>query len=133
MVKIARLLVLVLVSAVLMTVLDLLWLGVVARSLYDAALGALRRPTILWPAAALFYVFYISLIVGLVILPARDVKDAGRRGVILGLAAYGTYELTNWAVLTGWPAILVPVDLAWGMLLTGVTGAVGRGIWQRLG
>ncbi|HBL31363.1 MAG TPA: hypothetical protein DD490_31435, partial [Acidobacteria bacterium] len=43
---------------VTMLVLDLAWLGVLAKDFYDAALGALRSPAVYWPAAGLFYAFY---------------------------------------------------------------------------
>ena len=127
----ARLVSLVLATAITMTVLDLLWLGIVARSFYDASLGALKRDPIYWPGAALFYVFYVSAIAGLASVPATDVKNAAKRGALLGLVSYGTYELTNWAVLAGWPAVLVPVDLVWGVVLTAVAAAAGRWVWQR--
>jgi len=51
------------VTAATLLILDLLWLGVVARPLYDSALGGLKRPVILWPAAGLFYLLYIGAIV----------------------------------------------------------------------
>jgi uncharacterized membrane protein len=114
------------VTAITMTLLDLLWLGVVARGFYDDALGPLRRPTVLWPAAALFYLFYVTAIVRLAVLPSECVPQAARRGAALGFVAYATYELTNWAVLVGWPARLVPVDIAWGVVLTSLAAAAGR-------
>ena len=51
---------------------------------------------------------------------------AARRGAALGLVAYGTYELTNWAVLRDWPALLVPIDIGWGVVLTAVAGLAGK-------
>ena len=113
-----------------MMILDLLWLGAIARDFYDAALGPLKRPAVLWPAAALFYVFYVAAIVRLVVVPSRGSREAAKRGAVLGLVCYGTYELTNWAVIAGWPALLVPVDLAWGVFLTSLSGAVGRALWR---
>jgi uncharacterized membrane protein len=37
-----------------------------------------------------------------------------RRGAVLGLMAYATYDLTNQATLRGWPWALTLIDLAWG-------------------
>lgn len=107
-------------------VLDLVWLGVVARPLYDAALGPLRRPEVLWPAALLFYTFYVAVTVGWAVLAARDPCAAARKGAGLGLVAYATYELTNWAVLAGWPAWIVPVDVGWGVALTAAAALAGK-------
>ena len=50
----------------------------------------------------------------------------------MGLFAYGTYELTNWAVIQDWPAGLVVVDMLWGVVLTGVIGLVSRLVYQKL-
>ncbi|MEB3222598.1 MAG: DUF2177 family protein, partial [Candidatus Sericytochromatia bacterium] len=72
------------------------------------------------------YVFYVAAIVAQAVAPATSAGDAAGRGAWLGLVAYGTYELTNWAVIAGWPAALVPVDLGWGVLLTGLAAGVGR-------
>ncbi|RXL64049.1 DUF2177 family protein, partial [Citrobacter sp. AAK_AS5] len=44
----------------------------------------------------------------------------------LGFVAYATYDLTNWAVIRDWPAILVPIDLAWGVVLTPLAALAGR-------
>lgn len=119
-------------TAAVMSAMDLLWLSVLARSFYDEALGALKRPSVFWPAATMFYIFYVTAIVGLAVWPARSVKDAAQRGACLGFVCYATYELTNWAVIVGWPAALVPVDLIWGVFLTGFTAALSRLVWQRL-
>jgi hypothetical protein len=57
-----------------------------------------------------------------------------RRGAALGLVTYATYDLTNWAVLKGWPVLLVPVDVGWGIALTAVVALallcfVGAPVW----
>ncbi len=109
-----------------MLVLDLTWLGVIARGLYDTALGPLKRPEVLMPAAALFYAFYVGAVLIYAVLGATGRASAALRGAGLGLVAYGTYELTNWAVLRDWPAVLVPVDIGWGMLLTASVAWLGK-------
>lgn len=111
---------------VAMMALDLAWLGVVARGLYDAQLRDLKRSEVFWPAALLFYALYVGAIVSWAVAGAASRAHAARRGAGLGLVAYGTYELTNWAVLRDWPAMLVPVDLAWGVALTAVAALAGH-------
>jgi len=114
------------VTAASMLLLDLSWLGVVAAGFYDEMLGPLKRPTVFWPAAALFYVFYVAVTVVYAVLGTAELWTAARRGAQLGLVAYGTYELTNWAVLRDWPAMLVPFDIGWGILLTASAGTLGK-------
>ena len=112
-------------TAVTLLILDLTWLGVVASSLYDR-LGPLKRPSVFWPAAILFYAFYVAAIVLHAVRGARGGPvDAARRGAGMGLLAYATYELTNWAVLRDWPAVLVPIDIAWGVVLTAAAAWAG--------
>ena len=111
--------------------LDLLWLGVIAAGLYEAWLGPLKSPTVFWPAAALFYALYIGATVTWAVLGAERPAAAARRGALLGLVAYGTYELTNWAILRGWPALLVPIDIGWGVVLTSAASLVGKLVHDR--
>jgi len=121
-----------LATAAAMLVLDLAWLGVVARGLYASALGHLMRPEAFWPAALLFYAFYVAVIVSWAVLGTEGPRAAARRGAALGFVAYTTYELTNWAVLRDWPAWIVPVDVAWGIGLTAVAALAGKLAQQRL-
>ena len=115
-----------LATAAAMLVLDLAWLGVVARGLYVSALGPLMRPEVFWPAATLFYAFYVAVIVAWAVLGTESALAAAGRGAALGFVAYTTYELTNWAVLRDWPAWIVPVDVAWGVVLTAVAALAGK-------
>ena len=115
-----------LATAAAMLVLDLAWLGIVARDLYASALGHLMRPEAFWPAALLFYAFYVAVIVAWAVLGTEDPRAAARRGAALGFVAYTTYELTNWAVLRDWPAWIVPIDVAWGVALTAVAALAGK-------
>ena len=109
-----------------MLALDLLFLGVVAAPLYDRWLGPLRAAQVNGLAAALFYGMYLGAVLIHAVLPASDVGAAAKRGAGLGFVAYATYELTNWAVIAGWPAALVPLDIGWGVVLTGSVAAAGR-------
>ena len=112
--------------AVAFTVVDLLWLGVFAADFYDGNLGALKAQPVVKSAAAIFYVFYLLFIYIVAVRGAEDARNALARGAGMGLFAYGTYEFTNWAVIQGWPAIIVPVDIIWGVILTGSTAYFGR-------
>lgn len=119
--------------ALTLLVLDLAFLGVIAKPVYDEALGGLRREPVYWPPALLFYAMYVFVISRFAVIRASSKRDALKRGTSLGFVSYGTYELTNWAVLAGWPSFLVPIDIAWGMVLTGATALVGRMSMERLG
>lgn len=117
-------------TGVTMFVLDLLWLGVVAKDLYAKQMGSLLRPDVKWIPALIFYVLYVAAVVVFVVMPAAERKSLARAlgmGAFFGLAAYATYDLTSLALIRDFPLIIVIVDLAWGMALT--TVASGAGYW----
>ena len=71
--------------------------------------------------AVLFYLTYMLGVLWFAGVPAlRDGTPhmALLNGAILGIMAYGTYELTSWAVMRDWHPQMVAVDLAWGTVLT---------------
>jgi len=113
------------VVALVMLLLDLSWIGLVAKPLYDIALHAIKAEQVNGLAALLFYVFYVSATVFQAVLPAQSFKDALKRGAAMGLIAYGTWDLTNWAVLKDFQPWIVPIDMAWGTFLTGLCAGAG--------
>ena len=105
-------------------VLDALWLGVIARAWYAQGLGHLMSERPFWPAAAGFYLLYpVGLLVFAVWPSGGDVARAIALGAAAGLFAYGTYDLTNLAVMRDWPWRLALVDIAWGVFVS-ATGAL---------
>jgi len=120
-----------------MFLLDLLWLGWIARPLYLQGLGHLlaESPT-LW-AAALFYAGYgLGLLRFAIAAPgagatAGTVAQAARSGALFGCVAYATYDLTNLATLRDWPVALAFIDIGWGTLASAAAAAAGRWAWSR--
>ena len=119
-------------TAITLTLLDILWIAVLARDLYQRHLGPLLKPEPYLPAAAAFYVMYLGFVWAVAVLPSRSPGQAFGRGAAMGFFGYGVYELTNWAMIKGWPAQLVPIDWTWGILLTGSCAAVGAWVQRRL-
>lgn len=110
-----------------MAALDLLWLGVLAKGLYRGALGHLMAPEVRWWAAALFYLVYAAGIVHFVVRPALaegSLFRAACEGAALGLLVYAVYDLTNLALLRGWPVWLSALDVLWGGLATGAAACL---------
>jgi uncharacterized membrane protein len=106
---------------------DLLWLGVVARGLYQRLLGDFLGD-VNWVAAISFYLLFIVGIFIFAILPAVDRESASRAlllGALFGFFTYATYDLTNLATLRDWPLAIVLIDIPWGMTLTAITSVAG--------
>ena len=109
-------------------VIDAIWLGLIATSFYKRALGALMLDQPKLHVAALFYIGYAFAIVLLAASPAAKSGSLGQAlfyGAIFGLAAYGTYDITNMATLKDWPVTMSLVDMAWGTFITAVSSASG--------
>ncbi len=108
--------------------LDITWLGFVAKGFYKNQMGHLMREDTQWGAALAFYLIYVGAIVVLCVLPAVEKVSVVRAmvlGGVFGLAAYAAFDLTSLALLKGFPAGVVPVDLAWGVVLTGSVSVAG--------
>lgn len=123
------------VAAALFVVLDLVWLTVVATSLYDRLLGDLLADEPNAPAAVAFYVLFLLGLTHFVIRPAVEddsLSRAARDGAFFGLVTYATWDLTSLAVLEGFPAALVPVDLAWGAFLAAAVSVGTVAVWRAL-
>ncbi len=117
------LIVLILVTGLIFLVADAVMLPNVVKPLFERHLGdaILGSPRIL--PAVLFYVLYLAGIIWFAGWPAlRDgvPSMALVNGAILGLVAYGTYELVSWTVMRDWHPSMVAVDMAWGTALTAV-------------
>lgn len=120
-----RLLAATLATGLTMLVLDLTWISKVGQPFY-AMLGPLQRGEPYLPAAVAFYAMYLTAVMTYAVASAVTPRSAATRGGCLGFVCYSTYELTNLAVIAGWPGALVPVDIAWGVFLTSVSAGVGR-------
>ena len=109
-------------------VVDVVWLSITVKSLYRPALGnLLRDKPVMW-AAVLFYVIYMIGLTLIILKPALandSILQALWPGIIFGVVAYGTYNLTNMATVKNWSSTVVWIDMIWGGLLTGFSSAVG--------
>ncbi len=113
--------------------LDGLWLGVLMAPTYRELLGSLMLEKPLLVPAAVFYCLYVFGCVAFVVLPALTWQRAVRMGALLGLVAYGTYDLTNWATLRGWSMQVTLMDWAWGTFATALACTVGFVVAGRFG
>lgn len=106
---------------------DMVWLGLISRGFYKEHLGYIMADSVRWPAAVVFYLLYIAGIVLFAVMPAVEKQSLFRAvllGAALGLVAYATYDLTNYATIRDWPLIVVIVDLIWGTVLTAGVSAI---------
>ena len=124
------------VALVVFVAVDMVWLTVVAPDLYAAQLGSLLADPVRPVPAVAFYLLFVAGIVHFVVAPAltRDsLRWAAGSGAFFGLVTYATWDLTSLSVLEGFPAALVPIDLAWGAFLATVVSTVTTAVVRRFG
>jgi uncharacterized membrane protein len=115
-------------TAVIFFALDFVWLSLTMKPLYQARLGTLLLAKPNFPVAALFYLAYVVGIVVFAVIPALADGNWMRAlwgGALLGLVAYGTYDMTNLATVSGWSTLVTIVDLAWGTVATAAAAVAG--------
>ena len=121
-------------TALTMVLMDVVWLGVIARPLYAQGIGHLMTDQPRWAVAALFYAFYAVGLMVFSVLPQAALPGPWQTalyGALFGLFAYGTYDLTNLITLRGWPVGLSILDTVWGAAASAVSAAVGKVVLDR--
>lgn len=118
------------------SLLDFVWLALVAPTFYQSQLGPLLLPQPNLIPALAFYVLYIAALMVFCVAPALAAaswRKAVLLGAMFGLAAYGTYDLSNLATLKGWTVNVAIVDMVWGSALSASASCFGYfcGRWFR--
>ncbi len=120
-------------ALVTILVLDGLWLGLIAKDFYQREMGSLLAEQVRVLPAIAFYALYPAALVFLTVMtPPSGWPAAAVRGAVLGLAAYGAYDLTNLAIVKDWPIRISLVDWAWGGLIGAAAAAAAyAATWGR--
>jgi len=105
---------------------DMLWLGLIAKNIYQEQLGHYLKTNPNWPAAIIFYLIYIIGIIIFAVLPNinKEPPKAAIFGALFGFFAYATYDLTNYSTIKNWPLGIVIIDIIWGTILTSTVALV---------
>ena len=116
-----------LISQILLTsffvlLLDFIWIGLIANSMYKANILATQRsPMKVRLSGAI--VSYALLIFGIIyfgVLSNNPLRD----GALSGLVAYGLYNAVNYATLSNYSLKVSIIDTMWGTFLCGFVSFV---------
>lgn len=113
---------------------DMLWLGVIAKDFYQEKLVSFLGP-VNWTAAIVFYLIFIVGILIFAVAPALESQSWQKAlvlGALFGFFTYATYDLTNLATLREWPLTVTLVDMVWGAVLSGSVATVSFFIGRSL-
>ena len=112
------------IALVIFLAIDMVWLTLIAKSLYAQHLGYLMAPKAKLIAAFIFYLLFVLGLQFFVLNPALAAgswKTALFAGMFFGLVTYATYDLTNLATIKDWPVLITAIDLVWGSFVSGIT------------
>ena len=117
-----------------MIALDLLWIGVIGKPLYEQGIGHLMADRPYIPAALLFYVIFPVGLMAFALVPhasANGWTETLLAAALFGFIAYTTYDLSNLATLKDWPVGLSLIDIAWGTSVSVMSVAAGKFVLNR--
>jgi uncharacterized membrane protein len=133
-----KLIILFLATITFVFIMDMIWLGVIAKNIYAENIGMLLRKsggvmTPIWWAAVVVYIC-IALGVLFFVLPKAqgDYFLALAFGALLGAITYGIYDFTNYSILLNWPWKITLIDFTWGTILCGLSSLFAAFIQSRL-
>jgi uncharacterized membrane protein len=112
-----------LASLIVFGIIDAAWLTAMANTLYRPTLGDLLLERLRWVPALIFYFGFPLGIVHFAVMPAFRADSpalALGNGAFLGLLAYATYDLTNYATLKVWTLQITLADIAYGTVTVAV-------------
>ena len=115
-------------SALAFMAADAGWFALAVPRLYKPVIGPLLSGRVNVGAAVAFYLVYVAGVIFFAVTPALrsgQWRTAALNGLVLGLVAYGTYDLTNQATLRLWSTRLTVVDMAWGGAITALAATLG--------
>jgi uncharacterized membrane protein len=123
-------------TALAFLIADAIWLTQVGPRLYRPLLGELLSERLNVPAAAAFYLIYVSGITYFAVAPALQAGSLTRaliNGALLGVVAYATYDLTNQATLKAWDIRVTLADMTWGAFASALAASAGYWAATRFG
>lgn len=120
---------------VVMFVLDIVWLSIIAKPIYQEGIGHLMasQPNLLF--AGIFYLVYAFGLMRFAVMPniaKLGYKPTFLAATLFGFFVYASYDLTNLALLKGWPLSLSLMDITWGTWLSGVSATIGKWVFNRV-
>ena len=107
---------------------DFVWLGLISKNFYAKELGTLMKsPPNLYSALGVYLVLSLGLVFFITNNQlATSYTSYALLGALFGLIVYTVYDLTNYAVISGYTLKLVVVDIIWGTVLGGTLGLITK-------
>ncbi len=111
------------------SIIDYIWLAIVAKDFNKNALGSLLSDKIKIVPTILVYLLIASCIF-FIISKSPDPIQALKYGALFGFVVYAFYELTNLSFVANWPVRLALVDILWGTFVFGLVSFVVKYLFR---
>jgi uncharacterized membrane protein len=110
------------ISIIIFVVLDLIWLSVIARTIYFkhmSYLAAIENDRIMFNlpvglGVQVIIALGLAVFVSMGLLVEKSLGTAIAVGMFSGFVLYCTYDLTNLSFVKGYPVAITIIDIAWG-------------------
>ncbi len=127
-----RIAVLYVVTLIVLTGLDFLFLGVIAKGFFTAEVGDMLGELKVVPAI-LFYLLYVVGVLTFVSgTSGATWQSTLLHGALFGLFCYATFDLTALALLRHWSWPVAALDIGWGAVVTAVSSTAGLLVADRV-
>jgi len=127
-----RIAVLYVATLVVLTGLDFLFLGLIAKGFFTAEVGDMLGELKVLPAV-LFYLLYVAGVLTFVSGTAGATwQSTLLYGALFGLFCYATFDLTALALLKHWSWPVAFLDIGWGAMVTAVSSTAGLLVADRV-
>jgi uncharacterized membrane protein len=114
-----------LTTLVVLTALDFLFLGVLARGFFVSEVGDMLGEVKPVPAILFYLLYVVGVLVfvsgGMTATPGSTLPY----GALFGLFCYATFDLTSLALLKHWSWAVAALDVSWGAVVTAVSSTAG--------
>lgn len=127
-----RIAILYVATLVVLTGLDFIFLGFVAKGFFAAQVGDMLGDIRPLPAVLFYLLYVVGVLVFVSALPSANWQSTLLYGALFGLFCYATFELTALSLLKHWTWPVVLLDIAWGSAVTAVSATAGLLVANRL-
>jgi uncharacterized membrane protein len=114
-------------SLLFLLLLDMLWIGFIAKNIYMENIGHLlsKSGEALAPNWQAAFIVYIAIVTGIIFFALPKANNHYHHalfwGGLFGAILYGVYDFTNFSILANWPLKITIIDFFWGIFLCGTT------------
>jgi uncharacterized membrane protein len=127
-----RIAVLYVATLIVLTGLDFLFLGLIAKGFFAAQVGSMLGDVRPLPAVLFYLIYVVGVLVFVSGTSTATWQSTILYGALFGLFCYATFELTALSLLKHWTWPVVVLDITWGAVVTAVSSTAGLLVADRV-